>query len=344
MFKNKSFYLWVLFMPILFLIIFSRIGGGDSKVKVIFIDKVKNEITKEFKERLKRDFKIIIAMKQLKEYTLIELSGDFLLKNKENTKVKVIFPENISKEREVYTKIAVYRIMAELVAKYKLGIKDVKEFVRIKKQCEKLLEIPWGIRHTLPAIILMFILFNVLSKGVEKFFQFKEQGLIERFSVLPQGTNGVLIFFLLYQVTLAMVAVSVIFILGVLFFKFSIGLKYLIYLYFIFLFFSIFVASLSLLIFSLIKKKEAAIGFGVLIANILCALGGLWWPIEIVPPFFKKLGLALPTGFTMKIIDGLIYYKMPVKELMPMVFVLIAISVLFFLAATFFFFKFQEKD
>ncbi len=331
MLKNKSFYIWVLFLPILFLLIFSRIGKGDSASKVILIDNVKSKITKEFKERLSRDFKVIKDVSKREKYPLIELSGDFLLKTKSGSRVKVTFPEDLSEDKKIYLKIAIYKVMAELTAKYRLGINNVKTFVDIKTKKEKLLEIPWGIRHTLPAIILMFILFNVLTKGVEKFFEYKEQGLIERFSVLPSGVRGVLSFFILYQVTLAMLSVTIIFLVGVFFFNFSISVKSIFYLYIILLVFSVLISSISLLVFSLIKRKEAAIGFGVLIANVLCALGGLWWPLEIVPPFFRKLGLILPTGFPMKLIDGIIYYNLPLSSVVFQFLIMFFFSVILIL-------------
>ncbi len=339
MLKNKSFYIWVLFLPVLFLLIYSRMGRRDFKTKVILIDAVKNQITEEFKERLGREFKVLEGTTKSKGIPIIKLWGDFLLKDKNDTKVKVIFPEDFSEGKKIYLKIAVYKTMAELVAKYRLGIKQIKPFVRLKEKKNKLLQMPWGIRHTLPAIILMFILFNVLTKGVEKFFLYKEQGLIERFSVLPNGVKGVLLFFMLYQVMLAMLSVTIIFLEGVLLFHFSINTKALIYLYLVFFVFSILVSSLSLLVFSLIKKKEAAIGLGVLVANVLCALGGLWWPIEIVPSFFKKLGLALPTGLTMKIIDGIVYYNLSIKDIIPQIGLLIFVSAVLFFISTFVFLK-----
>ena len=344
MLKNKSFYIWVLFLPILFLLIFSRIGKGDSKTKVILIDTVNNQITEEFKERLGREFKVLEVIPKSKGIPVIKLYGKFLLKDKENTRVKVIFPENVSESKKIYVKIGVYKVMAELVAKHKLGIDKPKSFLKLKKKEDKLLEIPWGIRHTLPAIILMFILFNVLTKGVEKFFLYKEQGLIERFSVLPYGVKGILLYFMLYQVMLAMLSVTIIFLAGVFLFSFSINTKALIYLYLVFFVFSVLVSSLSLLVFSLIKRKEAAIGLGVLVANVLCALGGLWWPIEIVPSFFKKLGLALPTGLTMNIIDGIVYYNLSIKDIIPQIGLLIFISAILFFISSFVFLKTEEGN
>jgi ABC-type multidrug transport system permease subunit len=37
----------------------------------------------------------------------------------------------------------------------------------------------------------------------------------------------------------------------------------------------------------------------VLAANLLGALGGCWWPIEVVPEFLQRLAWCLPTGWAM---------------------------------------------
>ncbi|GEM_PF-2745436 len=341
MLKSSSFYIWLLFLPMLFLLIFSKIGGGERKVKVVLNDKVKNTISKEFGLKLSKNFDVLtpVDQKSRKGLPTIELSGDFLLKSKEKTKVNVLFPENYPQGKKIYLKISIYKTLAELTAKHRLGINRVKQFVSLKEKHEKLLEIPWGIRHTLPAIILMFILFNVLTKGVEKFFMYKDEGLIERFSLAPQGAKGVLLFFVFYQVMLAMISVTVIFVLGSLFFKLSLKFNSVIYLYLIFFVFSILVSSFSLIVFSLVKKKEAAIALGVMVANVLCALGGLWWPIEIVPPFFKKLGLILPTGFTMSLIDKVIYYKVPFTSILGDFLIFLILSLTLFAISLLIFIK-----
>ncbi len=328
LFKDRSFYLWVLFMPLIFLFVFSKIGAGQTKQKIFVKDNAGNSLSVSFVQRLSKDFKIVENGKNI---PVVEISREFNLKEKEKTKVKVILPSGFSKEREIYLKIAVYRALAEVFADKKLNIEKPLCFVNLKKGKDKLLEIPWGIRHLLPAVVLMFILFNVLIKGTEKFYQLKENGLVERFAVAPSGYRGLVFFFLFYPVILALISVFVIFLFGIFIFGFKTTLYSGIILLIVFMLFAVFSSSLSLLLVSFFKRKEAAVGMGVMLANILCALGGLWWPLEIVPPFFRKLGLILPTGFTMKLIDRIIYYNLPLSSVVFQFFIMFFFSIILIL-------------
>lgn len=333
--KNKSFYLWVLILPLLTLFVFVKMESGYKKPSIFIKDTVKTTITKEFKDRLKRDYRILKSFK--KGIPVVKIKRE--LNKKGKLKIEITIPEDYKEGKEVFLKISVYKALAEVFAKHKLGIKRVKEFVRLKEKKEKLVEIPWGIRHILPAIILMFMLFNTLTKGTEKFYHFKENGLIERFLTTPPYINGALSFFMFYEIVITTISITLVFLAGILFFKFSISIKTGFVLYGIFLLFALFTSSLSTLIFSLFKRKEASIGAGVLIANMLCALGGLWWPLEIVPHFFKKLGLILPTGLTINIIDTLLYYNLPISNIIPQLILLTGYSFFFFIASSLIFRK-----
>jgi hypothetical protein len=47
-------------------------------------------------------------------------------------------------------------------------------------------------------------------------------------------------------------------------------------------------ASLGLLSGSLARTEGQAVGIGVLLTNVLAALGGCWWPIEVTPPAMQR--------------------------------------------------------
>ena len=335
MLKNKSFYLWVVILPLITLLVFQKMGSGGEKPSIFVKDTVKTPITKEFKERLERDYRILKSFK--KGIPVVEIKRG--LNKNGKLKIEITIPEDYREGKEAFLKISVFKALAEVFAKHKLGIKRVKEFVKLKVKREKLVEIPWGIKHSLPAIILMFILFNTLTKGTEKFYHLKESGLIERLLTSPSHINGVLSFFLLYEIVLTTISITLVFVAGILFFKFSISIKTGVILYGIFLLFALFTSSLSILMFSLFKKREASIGAGVLIANMLCALGGLWWPLEIVPHFFKKLGLILPTGLTMNTIDTLLYYNLPFSSIILQLILLTGYSLFFFFVSSLIFKK-----
>ncbi|MDH3806900.1 MAG: ABC transporter permease, partial [Gammaproteobacteria bacterium] len=70
-----------------------------------------------------------------------------------------------------------------------------------------------------------------------------------------------------------------------------------------------FCASAGLLLGSLARTEGQAAGLGVLIANLLAALGGCWWPIEVTPEWMQGLQMLMPTGWTMDALHKLISFQ-----------------------------------
>jgi ABC-2 type transport system permease protein len=67
-------------------------------------------------------------------------------------------------------------------------------------------------------------------------------------------------------------------------------------------------AALGLLLGSLARTEGMAVAIGVIAANVLAALGGCWWPIEITPPWMQTFALFLPTGWAMDAMHKLISF------------------------------------
>ena len=83
-------------------------------------------------------------------------------------------------------------------------------------------------------------------------------------------------------------------------------------------------ASLAILLGTLARSEGQAVGIGVLSANILAALGGCWWPIEVTPPWMQKLALTLPTGWAMSALHKLVNFGDPASAALPHVVVMLA--------------------
>ncbi len=56
---------------------------------------------------------------------------------------------------------------------------------------------------------------------------------------------------------------------------------------------------------------------GVLSANVLAALGGCWWPIEITPAWMQTFSKFLPTGTTMDALHQLVNFGAPAARAIP---------------------------
>jgi len=62
----------------------------------------------------------------------------------------------------------------------------------------------------------------------------------------------------------------------------------------------------------------------------MAALGGCWWPIEVVSPFLQRVSLLFPTGWAMRALHGVISFG----EGLPGVALPLAVLALFGLACT----------
>jgi ABC-type multidrug transport system permease subunit len=68
-------------------------------------------------------------------------------------------------------------------------------------------------------------------------------------------------------------------------------------------------ASAAVLLGTLARTEAQAIGAGVLGANVLSALGGCWWPIEVAPRWMQSLAGYLPTGWVMGALHDLAIFQ-----------------------------------
>jgi ABC-2 type transport system permease protein len=70
--------------------------------------------------------------------------------------------------------------------------------------------------------------------------------------------------------------------------------------------FAAFASSASILLGTLARTGPQADGLGSGLTMALGAIGGLWWPLEVVPAFMQAIGKALPTGQAISIFHGLV--------------------------------------
>ena len=59
------------------------------------------------------------------------------------------------------------------------------------------------------------------------------------------------------------------------------------------------VVGFGLMIAGLVKTKQQAMAISSVLIVVTCMLGGVYWPIEIVPEFMQKMALAVPQSWAM---------------------------------------------
>jgi ABC-2 type transport system permease protein len=108
------------------------------------------------------------------------------------------------------------------------------------------------------------------------------------------------------------------------------------------LFFCGTISGMSILFGSVIKKIEILIVFNILFANTMCALGGCWWPLELVPRGMRTLGFIFPTGWAMDAFHKLIFFGHGFSVILPHIGILCLFTVIFLVLAIKFF-KFRKN-
>src|SRR4029077_10961337 len=69
-----------------------------------------------------------------------------------------------------------------------------------------------------------------------------------------------------------------------------------------------FTAGLAIVLANVTQTPAQTAGIGVFATQILAALGGCWWPIEITPRWMQTLALFMPTGWAMDAMHKLINF------------------------------------
>jgi len=93
------------------------------------------------------------------------------------------------------------------------------------------------------------------------------------------------------------------------------------------------VAGLSVLIGSLSRSSRRAETLSLVLSLTMCALGGLWWPLEITPRAYQTVGHFIPTGWAMDAMHNLMSRGYSLSGVMPQVLVLLGFAVVFSAAA-----------
>jgi ABC-type multidrug transport system permease subunit len=164
-----------------------------------------------------------------------------------------------------------------------------------------------GAEHQLPAMVVMFLLFQLTTFFMVMWVQDVQTGKIKRITMSPTTIRGLFMGqlasrFLWGCLQVLMVGGVGSLILGV---RLEVPWAYVAVMLAAYMVTAI---SLGLLLASFFTSLEKANAVGVITALVLAALGGCWWPLEIVSPIMRTAAMFLPTGLMMGALGDFIAY------------------------------------
>lgn len=191
--------------------------------------------------------------------------------------------------------------------------------------------IPLGAAQSSPGMAVMYVLFLTIGGGATLLAE-REKGTLARLLVLPVRKADILGGHLLgiYLSALAQLTLMVLFgrfALGVNWGASPAGLALMLLTY------AFAATALGVLLAALARTAAQVGALSTLVGMSLGALGGCWWPIEIVPPWMQTLAHALPTYWAMQGFHDLISRGLDWPAVLPEAGALTAFGALFLAVA-----------
>jgi ABC-type multidrug transport system permease subunit len=167
--------------------------------------------------------------------------------------------------------------------------------------------VPGGYQHSVPGIMVMSILMNLLLFGGASIAGERREGVLKRLMVQPLSRPELILGKITGLLLLGAVQAGFLLAVGALFMHVSLagnaGLVIL-----TIAVFSWASAASGILIGSVLAREDKVVAVCVLASMVMAALGGCWWPLEVVPEHVRMAGHIFPTAWAMDAFHQLISF------------------------------------
>jgi ABC-type Na+ efflux pump permease subunit len=169
------------------------------------------------------------------------------------------------------------------------------------------IEPPIGFSQAVPGTMVMFTMLVLLTSGAVSLVIERDQGLLRRLASAPMSPGAIVLGKWTGRMMLGLVQIGFAMITGSVLFKMDWGAA-LPMVVLLMIGWASFSAGLAIVLANVTRTAAQTVGLGVFATQILAALGGCWWPIEVTPAWMQKLSLALPTGWAMNAMHRLVNF------------------------------------
>ncbi len=166
---------------------------------------------------------------------------------------------------------------------------------------------PSGFQQSLPGTLVQFLMMNLMIFGGASVASERAEGVLRRLAVYPIRRWELVLGKVYGRFLLGGVQIIFFLLLGQFIFKVNLGQ----HLFAILLTLGLYAwlaASLGVWIGAVVENEDKIIGLCVLASSIMAALGGCWWPLEIVPATLQFVAYCVPTGWAMDALHQLISF------------------------------------
>lgn len=184
---------------------------------------------------------------------------------------------------------------------------------------------PTGMAHTLPAYMVMFAMMMTVMYGGITLANERAEKRIHRLAATPVSPLEIFLGKMLGRMLQPVIQAVLLFTAGALLFGVQLGdhPSALVPVLFSFAFLC---GALGLLFGVVFRTEQQITGVGILFTMVLAALGGCWWPLEIVPNSFKIIARLTPTYWAVRGLQDVMSFGRSWLDVLPECGILIAIG------------------
>jgi ABC-2 type transport system permease protein len=192
-------------------------------------------------------------------------------------------------------------------------------------------EIPSGFQGSVPGNLVMFVLMAMVFSGTAITAE-RVGGILRRLGMTPCGKGEVVLGKLFGRMAVAGIQIVFLLVVGRFAFRINLG-QSIPALVILMLAFAFCTGSFSLLFGSLFRNPDQVTGLAIITSLAMAALGGCWWPLEVVSRTFRIIAFCLPTGWAIHGIHRVISFGYGLDAVLLNILVLCGFGIVFLLPA-----------
>jgi len=352
--RRRETLIWTFIMPVVFFYFIGGIAGGfgrpnDPDPIAVVAPANAGFLVDELDARLaQRHFQVIQRQGYFRE---LFIPADFTTSALAGQPVKVKFVRHGSGINSDYEQTRLNRALDGLasdIAQLKnKGIAPTPEaFAKLAQQPGRISvqvtssgnrkRAPAGFEQAVPGMLVMFTMLVLLNAGGVTLLAERRLGILRRLASAPISRGAVVVAKWGSRFSLGLIQIVFAMITGTVLFKVHWG-EHLGAVMLVLASYAAMIAVFGMLLGNSARIEGQVIGMGTIVSNVLAALGGCWWPIEITPPWAQKLALAFPTGWAMDALHKLMSFGDAPTAVLPHVaaFLTVALAAGYVLARKF---------
>jgi ABC-2 type transport system permease protein len=323
--QRREALLWTFVMPVIFFYFIGNISGGFGRLDApdpiaVSISPDAGFLAGELIHRLEqRNFRVNADQTY---FRLIRVPSGFTDSVLAGKPVKLEYIRNGSGINSDYEEVRIQRailgLSSDVLAIQSKGInlspqafadlaQRPREISLAVSSAGKRRVAPIGFEQAVPGMLVMFTMLVLLNVGGATILTERRLGILRRLASAPMSRAAVVAGKWGARVSLGLIQIVVAMATGTLVFRVHWG-DHIIAIFLVLAAYAGMIAVFGLLLGNAARSDGQVIGLGVVVSNVLAALGGCWWPIEITPPWSQKLALAFPTGWAMDALHKLMNF------------------------------------